>query len=289
MTTTITGPGIYPDMTDAEYHADPVPEGSLSASGAKTLLDCPAKFNYRKLAGEEHRDFFDFGKAAHAKLLGVGAPIAVLDFKDRRSKAYSEAEAQAYANGHTPMLKRDAAVIESMVAAVQAVPLAAALLDPARGPVEQSLFWHDLIWRRARLDLFPDPDTDERPIIVDYKTAADASPKGFQKSSANFDYFIQAAWYLDGYRRLTGRDDAAFVFVVQEKEPPYVVGCYELTESYRRIGEWRAERAVAIYQRCTATGIWPAYSEDVERIDAPRWLEIEHEEQLDMTKEGAMT
>lgn len=286
--TEITTPGVY-DMSDADYHADPVPGGSLSASGAKTILECPAKYNYRQLAGEERRDYFDFGKAAHARLLGVGAPIAVLDFDDRRTKAYKEAEAEAYANGHTPLLKRDADVIDQMVAAVRAVPLAAALLDPDRGPVEQSLFWRDLIWRRARLDIFPDPDTPGRPIIVDYKTTTDASPKGFQKSAANFDYFIQDPWYLDAYRAVTGRDDAAFVFVVQEKEPPYVVGCYELTDSYRRIGQWRAERAVAIWQHCRETGVWPAYSTEVERIDAPRWLEIEHEEQIDMQAEGALT
>lgn len=286
--TQISTPGVY-EMTDAEYHADPVPAGSLSASGAKKLLDCPAKFRHSQLAGEEHRDYFDFGKAAHAKLLGVGAPIAVLDFKDRRAKGYKAAETAAYQAGETPILKKDAEVIDRMVTEVRRVPLANALLDPARGPVEQSLFWHDLIWRRARLDIFPDPKTKDRPIIVDYKTAADASPRGFQKSSASYGYFLQAAWYLDGYRAVTGRDDAAFVFVVQEKEAPYVVGCYELTDSYRRIGEWRAERAVAIWQRCMETGVWPAYSDDVERIDAPRWLEAEHEEQLEMNNEGAMT
>lgn len=286
---TITEQGVY-TMSDAEYHLDPIPGGSLSASGAKKLLECPAKYRYRQMAGEEHKDYFDFGKAAHAQLLGVGAPIAVLDFTDKRTKAYKEAEAEAYAAGETPLLRRDADVIDKMVAAVRAVPLAAALLNPARGPVEQSLFWHDLIWRRARLDLFPNPHVEgRRPIVVDYKTAADASPRGFQNSSASYAYFLQAAWYLDGYRAVTGRDDAAFVFVVQEKEPPYVVGCYELTESYRRIGEWRAERAVAIWQRCMETGVWPAYSDDVERIDAPRWLDLEHEEQLEMSQEGALT
>lgn len=284
--TAITEPGVY-DIPDSEYHADPVPDGSLSASGAKVLLECPAKYNYRQQAGEEHRDYFDFGKAAHAQLLGVGAPIRVLDFKDKRTNDYKAAEAEAYAAGETPLLRRDADVIDRMVAEVRRVPLAAALLDPARGPVEQSLFWHDLIWRRARLDIFPDPTTDGRPIIVDYKTAADASPRAFRNSSASYAYFLQASWYLAGYRALTGRDDAAFVFVVQEKEPPYVVGCYELTESYRRIGEWRAERAVAIWQHCRETGVWPAYSNDVELVGAPRWLEIEHEEQIEMINEGA--
>ena len=38
---TITEPGIVTDLDERTYHADPVPESSLSVSGAKTILDCP--------------------------------------------------------------------------------------------------------------------------------------------------------------------------------------------------------------------------------------------------------
>ena len=40
MTAIITKPGIY-EMPEDDYHADPVPDWSLSASGAKLLLDLP--------------------------------------------------------------------------------------------------------------------------------------------------------------------------------------------------------------------------------------------------------
>jgi hypothetical protein len=45
----ITEPGVY-DIAEDHYHADPVPGGSLSNSGAKKLLppSCPAKFAYER-------------------------------------------------------------------------------------------------------------------------------------------------------------------------------------------------------------------------------------------------
>ena len=38
MTAIITKPGVY-DLPEDDYHADPVPDWSLSASGAKLLLE----------------------------------------------------------------------------------------------------------------------------------------------------------------------------------------------------------------------------------------------------------
>ena len=45
---TVTEPGVYAMPFDV-YLADPVPGGSLSTSGAKTLLNaCPAIFAYER-------------------------------------------------------------------------------------------------------------------------------------------------------------------------------------------------------------------------------------------------
>lgn len=279
----ITEPGIY-DLDDADYLADPVPEGSLSASGAKLLVECPAKFQYRREAGEQNTDYFDFGRAAHTMLLGKGAEIAVLDYSDRRSKAYKEDEAGARAAGMTPLLRSAYDQAVTLVNAVTNHPAAKALLD-LDGPTEQAFIWHDLCWRRAKLDKRGELP-DGRPVIIDFKTAADASPDGFMKSSASYAYFQQDCFYRDAARALLGHPDPAFVFVVTEKEPPHVTGVYELTASYRAIGDHLNEIAVARFMHGQATGEWPGYSNDIERISAPRWLEIQHEERLDREAEG---
>ncbi len=85
-----------------------------------------------------------------------------------------------------------------------------------------------------------------------------------------------AAWYLDAVTALLEHDPArppAFVFVMQEKEPPYVVTVCQLSYGALELGRQRNERALNIYRRCRQTGVWPGYSDDIEEIPLPAWVE----------------
>ena len=86
MTIQITSPGIY-DMPAETYHADPVPAGSLSSTGARRILPpgCPALFRYEQQNGTGHRPEFDFGTAAHKLVLGVGPKLKRINAKDWRT------------------------------------------------------------------------------------------------------------------------------------------------------------------------------------------------------------
>ena len=79
--------GIYPDMPEDAYHADPVPGGSLSASGAKKLLACPARFAYDRDRLPQATAAMELGTAAHKLVFGVGAQLAVVDAENWRTKA----------------------------------------------------------------------------------------------------------------------------------------------------------------------------------------------------------
>jgi len=35
--------------------------------------------------------------------------------------------------------------------------------------------------------------------------------------------------------------------------------------------------------------VWPGYSDEVVRVSAPRWVEIEHEERIEQQREGIVT
>ena len=269
--TVITEPGIY-TIPEDEYHADPVPAGSLSHSGAKLLLACPAKFHHWRHR-QEHKAVFDFGTAAHTLILGTGADLVVIDAENWKKKAAQDARDEAYAAGLTPLLRHEMDVVEAMAAALKAHPIAVALL--ADGTPEQSIFWQTgQTWRRARIDWTP--ANTRRPILVDYKTTISAERRAFERSVASYGYHQQADWYLDGWQAVTG-EDAAFVFIAQEKEAPYLVNCFELDPTALDIGRARNAAALALYEQCSATGIWPGYSDTVEQIGLPRWAVIEHE------------
>jgi hypothetical protein len=277
MSPVITEPGIYSGLAEDIYHADPVPGGSLSASGAKALLDCPARFRWQ----QEHpvrKDAFDFGTAAHRLVLGAGADLAVMDYDDWRTKGAREEREEARAARMVPVLKKDYTQVQAMAFALRAHPLAAAALDPARGgKPEQSLFMQDEasgVWLRSRLDWMPDPHSAMRPVIFDYKTTSCAEPKAFAKSMANYGYHIQAAWYAHLYYQITGVD-APFLFIAQEKEPPYLVSVCQPDQEAMRAGRNLMRDAIDLYASCAATGTWPGYPEDIHSISLPAWAKAQ--------------
>lgn len=280
----ISEPGVY-ELDEATYFADPVPGRSLSVSGAKRILppSCPAIFRWEQLNGRPSKPAFDFGHAAHLTVLGAGAPLVVVAADNWLTKAAKEQRAEAHAAGHTPILTREHEQVLAMATVLREHPIASVLFDPEHGRAEQSMFavdqWHGVM-RRSRLDWLPDTRPDGRLILPDYKTAVSAEPRAFAKSAANFGYPMQDAWYSDLARDLELAEDVAFVFVVQEKTPPFVVTVVELDAEARRIGRERNQRALEIYAECATTDTWPGYSDDVELVSLPQWALYDHDREF---------
>lgn len=277
------GPGIY-EMSDQEYHADPVPGGSLSSSGARLLLppSCPARFHYQREHGQPPAEHFDIGHAAHRLVLGVGPELVEVQASDWRTKAAREQAAAARARNAVPLLSDELERVKQMADALALHPIARALFDPDRGRPEQTLIWRDgpsRVMRRARFDWLPDAGPG-RMIIPDYKTCRSADPDALARSVHQFGYHQQADWYRAGAIALgLAGDDTAFVFVCQEKDPPYLVTVVELDAMALRIGAIRNRRALEVYARCTSTGQWPGYVEGIELLSLPPWVEMQEGDQ----------
>lgn len=276
----INEPGVY-SMPAEEYHADPVKGGSLSSSGARRILECPAKFRWERDHPPASTEVFDFGQAAHKLVLGAGPDVEVVEANSWRTKAAQEKREAAYLAGKVPLLEDEWGQVIDMAQAIRQHPFAAAIFDPSRGAPEQVLVWQDNdtgVWRRAMVDFLPTAQEGRRLIVADYKTTYNASPASLARSVANYGYHQQAPWYLDGVTAL-GLDEApAFVFVAQEKTAPYLVTVFQLDENALRIGRDLNRRALEIYRDCVTADVWPSYSADVEVIALPRWAERQHEE-----------
>jgi hypothetical protein len=276
-------PGVY-DIPADHYHSDPVPGGSLSSSGAKRLLppSCPALFHHWTTAGQEHKQEFDFGHAAHALVLGVGAPIVVIDAGDWRTKAAREERDAAHATGATPLLRADYDQVIGMATALRQHPIASALFQPGNGKAEQTLVWVDDesgVWRRAMLDWLPEP-TGARLVVPDYKTCKSAEPGALARVIHQYAYIQQAPWYLDGVEALGLSPDGepAFVFVFQEKTPPYLVTVAQPDPDALQWGRVLNRKALDLYREHTATGHWPGYADSrVISLSIPGWADHQHQ------------
>jgi len=257
-------------MPDAAYHSRP----ELSSTGARRILESPAKFKYWE-GRESNSPAFDLGKAVHARVLGVGAQAAaypddVLAANGAAStKAAKEWADSARADGLIPMKAADMRPIEDMAEAVLAHPEARTILEdaPAR---EVSLFADvDGVPSRARFDIYG-PTSG-----ADLKTAADASPDGFNRAVNAHSLHVQEAWYRDVRRAETGAELDSFTFLVVEKTAPYLVAVYDLDVVWRDIGRERAAEARQRWLRSTQTGVWPGY--ESQTLSCPPFVFYDHE------------
>jgi hypothetical protein len=281
-TTGLAEPGVYDGIPNDVYHADPVPEGSLSSSGARLLLppSCPALFRYWQDHGEQTKPAYDLGHAVHLLVLGEGAALVRIEAEDWRTKKAREQRDAAYAAGKVPLLAEAHDTATAMAAVMLNHHIAGPLFDQSTGKPEQTLIWRDpetLVMCRARFDWLRNP-TGGRLIIPDLKTTYCAEPRSLAKSMVNFGYNLQGAFYENGAIELGLSDGPpAFVLVAQEKTPPYLVTIAQPDQEAIDAGRTRARKALDTYRRCRIANRWPGYADDIVPLPMPRWAAAQHE------------
>lgn len=263
----MTTPGIHNDVPEAEYHAD---RDSLSVSGAKVLLRSPAKFRWQQ-DHPVHKDAFDFGTAAHTKVLGIGAEIVAIDVDSRRGKAWTEPADAARAEGKVPLLRKDAETVDAMADKLSEHTMAMRLLSEGRPEVSAyALDERTGIMRRGRFDWL------NEDMLVDYKTCLSSEARQFGSAAAKFGYDMQAAWYLD-LATDCGLAPRGFVFIAQEKEAPYEVACIQLDPLAVNAARALNDRALEMFRDCTAAGLWPGHTPDrIVAAEVPGWRWTEY-------------
>jgi hypothetical protein len=103
--------------------------------------------------------------------------------------------------------------------------------------------------------------------LWDIKTTDDASAAGMLKAIRNYRYNLQAYWYRLVYELATGKRPLGFRFLFIEKEPPFAWSICEVGPDLMSYAVADFEKAVTLYKECTASGVWPAYTEEIQVID----------------------
>lgn len=276
--TEITEPGIYDHLTLEQYHADMVPGGSLSSSGARKLLhpSCPAKFDYERRHPQPPTDAMEFGSAVHSIALGNGAEVMPVDAKSWQGKAAQDERREIRASGRIPLLEAQFQTANEMAVALRRHTLAAKLLDPERGAPERSLYWRDEktgVMLRARPDWLPETVDGERLLVPDIKTIPEVDPDSIAKSMANYAYPMQADFYESGIKALGLAREVVFLFVFVRKTRPHLVQVVAVPEIDRMIAAAKNRRAIDLFAQCTASGEWPAYEPGIAYIETPGWAQ----------------
>ncbi len=280
----IDKPGLYTIPAD-EYHADPCPAPSLSSSIGRILIsESPlhawtAHPRLNPAYAHEEKEAFDLGSAAHALLLEGADRMIVIDADSYRTKAAQEARDAARERGAHPVLATKYRDVQAMVQrAHEAIARCPDLsgITLADGEAEKVAIWQEGdAWMRARFDWI----AHDRRLVLDYKTtAASASPEQWPRTMAGMGGEFQGAFYHLANERTGGPEGAKFVFVVQETTPPYACSLQGLSPAYLELGYSKVREAITTWQRCMASGIWPAYTPRICWMEPPAWEQAKWEE-----------
>lgn len=259
-------------MPENEYHARP----ELSKHGLDLIARSPLHFQAN--AQPERTPAMVIGSATHhavlepdlfAKRYAV-APEGI----DRRTNAGKALwqEFVEQSEGLEILTAADAANIGAMREAVMLHPAARALIAAA-GTVETvALYEIGCVAMRSRFDKI----TDDGRILIDLKTAQDASPQAFARDVARYRYHVQAALYSDAAEIVSGQLPE-FAFLVVEKTAPHAVAVYTLDAAALDRGRELYRRDIETWRRCNEAGRWPSYSEGVATLSLPRWALYDNE------------
>ncbi len=261
--------GLVYGMPEPEYHA---PKDELSSTGAKLLLQSPAKFKHVVIDGHRpHKDAWDLGTIIHGLVLGTGWDVEELDYPDFRTNAAKEARDKARDAGKIPVLKHKMTHPKQVAESVLAHPTARGLLEAAGHP-EVSAFGtcpETGVRLRARFDRLP-TDLD---VAVDLKTVGKdggAETSVFAREIFNFGYDVQAGQYVDTIKYAAGRE-VDFAFIAVETTAPYLVNVVTMTHDYLEMGRTKSMEARRRYAHGMETGEWPGYSGDIKRVEPPMY------------------
>ena len=243
-----------------EYRAFP----ALNQSAAKKLLVSPAHYQAYINAPQEETKALRFGTFVHAAILEphtLNDLYATAPDVDRRTKDGKEQWAAfATANVGKTILDAEESALGHLVASHAKMALKH---HKVAFGITEAMYHVDYngVPLKAALDGVCGD------YIWDIKTTDDASPAGMLKSIRNYRYNLQAYWYRLVYELATGHRPLGFRFLFVEKEPPFATAVAEVGPELMSWAIADFEKALTLYKDCTASGVWPAYPDDIQVID----------------------
>jgi hypothetical protein len=250
----ILGDAIYfPDMEHNFYHEVP----GISSSKIR-------RFGQSQLhAFEEENETtpaMKFGTAAHS-LIVEGEEAFVNNVVCLTGSPYTNANKELKkeyeGRGLTVITAQEKDILYSMKEAL--IPEGIKHLSADEGeypsmfnsPFERAIFWweQDLLLKvKSDVLRYPVnmPHKSNSIILVDYKTTADCSVKGFTSSIRKYQYDLQAAWYKRGFEK-AGFNVVDFIFVAQEKKKPFASKIFRMSHTDMDSGWQRMESLLTEY------------------------------------------
>lgn len=271
--------GIFPGVDWERYRAI----DRVNISNLRAMVRSPKHYRYR-CQHEKTTPALALGKAAHCAVLEPARfdrDFVVWDertetgrLRPRNSKDYT-----AFEHAHvgktvlTPDEHRYALDVRS---AIRGDRVARKYLR--EGTPEVTMLWDDVETGRAckgRADWITSLEGVD--AMVGLKTSRDLDPRRFSAQAASLQYYLQWAFYYDGYAVITGKEPR-IVEICLEAELPYDVVCYVIPSDVLELGRETYRELLGKVAACESSGRWPGRAENEVLFELPPYMRPDDDE-----------
>ena len=152
-----------------------------------------------------------------------------------------------------------------------------------KGETEQAFFWTDReTGEKCKIKTDRLVKYNRRWYVVDYKTCQSAETMRFNSEVWRLGYYFQSGMYTEGVmhgKKLKKRP--GFLFVAQEKKPPYSVNVIEVSEEVMNAGVAKFHDLLGKYHDCKGLDYWAGYVGDVPNdCFVPNWMQAAMEDEM---------
>ncbi len=262
-------PGIYRDITEAEYRADPF-GGSFTQSLAKVVLAHSVLHAREESALAEPREEDDeaekyvkaqaIGNAVHKTILGRGKDIEVIDAKDFKKDIAKQARDAATAAGRVPILAKHKLIADRMAQRAYEQLMRHEDKDAfTNGSGEVMIAWQeDGVWFRALIDWL----SDDLRTVDDFKSSGmSMAAHVLGKRAETAGWHVQHAFIRRGLDALdpgnAGR--RRHRNIAQEQFHPFALNVMHHDKYWLTMGEKKVDAAVTAWKAARKANRWACY------------------------------
>ena len=223
--------------------------------------------------GSKETESMRLGTLTHLMVLEphlMADEVAIAPELNRRTKAGKEKweEFERSSEGKLVVTKEQAFLAEAMAESVLSHPAAAEILTDFEPEVER--FWTDELFGidcKAKID-----GVRNDGLLIDLKTAMDASVAGFNRAIFNNYYHTQASWYMNGQAHHGKPMPTGFVFIAVGNTAPHEVSVIRMTDQALRVGARTVTDWLYEYRQRTKTNNWISNPSIVDVV-VPGWID----------------
>jgi len=280
-----TGVAIVYDMPEEEYRA----HSAIAQSDLKIVLRSPGHLLARRRNPEKVTPAKLDGRALHCAILEPqnfmdryvvlpeDAPRDLRQHRDAKTKGESTIHSIAWWDkwdaenaGRITLDHDDYLLKQATAAAIRNHPDLRGYFE-APGHSEVSIFAIDPVTGlqvKARIDRLA--MLSNMRFALDPKSAEDAREDAFSKNAYAYGYFTQAAFYKD-ICEWANIPLEAFLFVAFEKEDPFGIKVYEVSEDDLEFGRRCYRRALDTWAECVRNNEFPVYDTGISVLTRPKY------------------